>query len=136
MKLDFSPDWTILLLFIPLIQRLWWDLKTIKSGKEIRHGYHLAVSAMIMLAVSYLAVRLGNYHAIWQPYALSVGIFGLFFDYALNILRGLNWYYIDDEPESSWTDKQWSKAGVWGTLFIKLWVAGVCFSICYFSSYI
>jgi len=103
----------ILLLTIPLILRLLLDFWKIKIKKqEPDHSVHTVYTGLVMVIISLLHLIIFE-KTFYQAFLLEWGIFWMVFDYALNLLRGLSWNYIDQgiDGKSSLADKLYKKAG-------------------------
>lgn len=140
MKSDLTIHWyALLLLALPTILRLTFDWYTISRKKvEVNHKQHTIFTALGMIIVSWIVWRIEPVQYLIQPVFLSIGIFVLFFDYMLNLLRGKNFFYIDrgTDGKQSLSDKAYSVMGTFGTAFFKLWVVGVCMGVYFYMSYI
>lgn len=129
---------SLILLLIPTIQRVLFDLYVIKIEKqEIDHVAHTVLTAIIMIFLSALNFIIFQI-PIWKGLLLSFGIFILIFDYSLNILRGKKWNYIDEGKDgiSSLSDGIYKQLGVWPLLFFKIVIFMITFCIYYTWSYI
>jgi len=139
MQSDFCFRWAMLLLVIPLGLRLWWDYHTIvNQKKEVNHAAHTILTGVMMAVVSVFDWALGPTKFYFQPLILSFGVFVLFFDYALNLLRGLNWWYVDEglDGKQSLTDRIYTMLPWYGILFLKFWIFLLGFSVYFFISYV
>ena len=65
-------------------------------------------------------------------------IFVLLFDYVLNLLRGLDWWYVDEglDGKQSWMDSIYTQLPWWAIMFVKIWVFLLGFSVYFFISYV
>lgn len=138
MESDYGPTWSILLLFLPLAFRLFMDWYTItKDKKEVNHIMSTLITGALMLVCCSADLNQGHARFFIQPILMSWGIFFMFFDYSLNLLRGKSWYYIDEEKDGvgSLSDLLYAKWGVWGTLFFKVWFLLVTFSVYFYLSF-
>lgn len=138
MQSDYAFHWSLIFfLFLPLVARVYADYKVIKSGVEVMHFWHLVMTALAMAALSCYARALTGI-PVWKVFVLQWGVFWLFFDYALNVVRGKKWYYIDQgkDGKSSLTDKVYNRIGILGTLFVKFWWFVFCLSVSFFGSYV
>ncbi len=125
------------LMCVPTILRLLFDafwIRVIK--KEVNHLLHSAVMGVLMVLIAIHVYFIESTHNMTQPLFFQFGIFTLFFDYGLNLIRGKKWYYIDQglDGNQSWADRVYQKIGVYGTLGLKLWIALLCFSIYFYWS--
>ena len=139
MESEFGFHWLMLLLIVPLIFRLWWDYKTIVTeSKEPNHTKHTIVTGVVMLALCVFVWRFGPAKYFFQPLFLSFCIFLMFFDYTLSLLRGLDWWYVDEglDGKQSFTDKIYMHLPWWGILFGKLWFLLCWFSVYFYMNYI
>lgn len=115
--------WPAVLMILPLITRLFFDYLEIMVYKtEVRHKTQAILTGIQMLSFSYIASSLEPVE-YWKAMVLSWATFWLIFDYALNLLRGEKWHYIDlgKDGKRSLFDSIYERAGVLGTLFLKLW---------------
>lgn len=137
MDSDYNFHWSMTLLFIPLIHRLWWDRKTIVVRKQnVNHAEHTTVTVLIAFVLSWIIWKTGPARYLIQPFLLSGCIFIWAFDYILNLLRGESWYYMSESVNAAWTDGIWNRCGVWGTLFAKWWFLLLGFSVYFYLSLI
>lgn len=148
MEADYGISWiAIIILFIPLIQRLIMDIHQIKiEQKEINHKLHTFYTGVIMLMGSLIIADLDHGQdgisiiILWfKAVCLSFSIFFLLFDYVLNICLRKKWYYIDTgkgDSIHSISDGLYAKLGVIGTAFIKICTFLIGISIYFLSSYI
>lgn len=116
--------WSIIILFLPLIIRLAWDgHRILVERKEVKHGKHSTATAFFIFIAALAVWCLEPVKTIFQPFLLSWGIFWMFFDYALNLIRGERIFYIDLglDGKRSFFDSVYERIGVHGTLFAKVW---------------
>jgi len=127
---------SLALLFVPLLFRLYLDYETIVIHNERpNHSLHTAITGALMAVLSVIVWYIEPVKYCWQPFLLMWGIFGLFFDYLLNILRKKEWYYITVDNPGIF-DRAFLAIGVWGELFFKLWWLLTTFSVYFYMSYI
>jgi hypothetical protein len=128
---------SVVLLFLPLIFRIVWDgYKILVEREEINHEKHTTATACFMFLTSYAVFRIEPVRYMVQPVLLSWGIFWLFFDYLLNLLRGKNFFYVDQGEVSAKIEKVYVFLGPWKTLAVKLWWFTVVLSVYFHMSYI
>jgi len=140
MQSDLTIHWySLLLLSLPTIIRLWYDYHTIVHDKhEVRHVHNTVYTAIGMIVCSFVVWRIEPVQYLFQPFLLSTAIFVLFFDYLLNLLRGKGMFYIDlgTDGKQSFADSVYERLGYFGTAFFKLWWVGVCMGCYFFWSYV
>jgi len=125
----------IVLMCMPLMLRLSFDaLWILVVKKEVDHTAHSAAMFALMVFISIHVYSIEQTHNVIQPFFFQIGIFTLFFDYGLNLVRGLKWHYIDQglDGKQSFADSVYQRIGVLGTLFLKLWLALLCFSVYFY----
>lgn len=133
MESDYTIHWySLFLLTLPTILRLAYDYYTIVNKKtEVNHLQHTLITSAGMIIVSCIVWRLEPIKYLFQPFLLSTGIFVLFFDYLLSVLRGKNPFYIDEgkDGKQSYADRVYERIGPIGTAFFKLWyvLVVICF---------
>ena len=139
MQSDFGFRWAMLLLVIPLGLRLWWDYHTIvNQKKEVDHAAHTILTGVMMAVVSVFDWVFGPAKYFIQPLIFQWAIFVLLFDYVLNLLRGLDWWYVDEglDGKQSWMDSIYTQLPWWAIMFVKIWVFLLGFSVYFFISYV
>lgn len=121
---------TVILLVTPLLQRLALDYFTIMVDKiPVDHKKHTILTGVLMVACAGI-IQIIDGTAWWRALIMSWGLFFLCFDYLLNVIRGLKWYYVPyPGPGVSKWDGMAYKIGPWGVLFIKFFLFMVAVAV-------
>lgn len=101
-----------------------WLWKNDKDDKPI--STILRAVFFILISIFFWAVDVA---AIWQGGVLAFGMHLLFFDYSLNLGRGLNFFYHSEKD-------LWNRVPFYGELFIKLVIAYSCWVAFFHLSWI
>lgn len=107
-----------LLLLFPLVWELITDSVDIRNGIEDRKGRDVAIRIFNMLAAAYLNHEFFSGVGVLQHMIYSYAIFYVFFDYALNAIRGKNLLYLGKNP----SDMFKSKLPIFVRWFAEVWV--------------
>lgn len=143
MEIAATPSiWGVLIMSLPLLIRLAVDYIKIerKNQKITKLGYRLRWGLTLLGTLG--AGALSKLIDPTAPYIFHVlfsgGVFLLFFDYALNLLRKKDWYYISANPNhGSWIERwKYNNNTVWSLLFAKLIVTGTMISTYLYYTYL
>lgn len=79
------------------------DSRIIKSGNKINHFLHSSLYVFFCVALAFLLRDNANY-ILWGIYCTITCLLirAGWFDFALNIFRGLDWYYVSREADGVW----------------------------------
>lgn len=132
-NMDFGISFgAVILLLLPLIFRLFLDLFLIKVIKEeVPHKAHTYITGVVIFITSWAVLMTEPVYYLFQPLLFEVGIFWLFFDYVLNLIRGEKFFYIDLglDGKQSWFDSWYVKFGWLNVLFLKLMLFAFSFLV-------
>lgn len=143
MKLDYPLNLlTILLSFIPVLFRIYWDyFLIIAKNKTIggHRGYlfHNIATASLMVGVGAINYLIAGV-PIWKFFFLSWGVFFISFDIIMALLQGRHWSYIGtDKDDLSWYEQLFQiLADPVVSILVRLWFMGGCIGIYYHSTLI
>lgn len=127
--------WAIIFLIAPLAIRLAWDgHEILVCRREVNHGKHTTATAFFIFVAAFAVWLIEPVKTVFQPFMLSWGIFWMFFDYGLNIIRGKRILYIDlgTDGKQSFFDSIYEKLGPYPILGAKLWFLLLTFSIYFY----
>ena len=118
-----------LICLIPFCTELVWDYLLIKSGKPdvIRLKHRAAMIAGSVLVYAILQLDM-TFIKLDKAFIVAVLPF-VFFDYALNKMRGLKWYYLS-KSNGKWWDELLHKVNPYALLSARILVA-VCLIVLY-----
>ena len=132
---------TFVLFLLPVIIRILWDNYSITRKKNSldgpEHSVRWAATGFLILALCIINHRYIRFDPpFWATLLFGTTIFALFFDYGLNLARGLHWSYVSPvKPNPSIWERIRQKLNAPAELIIKLWLCGAGYG-CYTQYYL
>ena len=132
----------LLVLSLPLIVRLIVDYIKIEKKKEpiTKSDYRVrwGVTFLATIGAGVISKLLDPTAPLVFHILFSAGVFVLFFDYALNLLRGKKWYYRSSNPQhpSKWEQIRMNYIPIHADVFLRLIVTGAMISTYFYYTYL